>query len=66
MLGTASSSIGKDTVITIRDELPLEHDDHTFMIHFDDGDVEDNVEWGRIEPMQGKILQRFRNMSRTS
>ena len=22
------------------------------MIHFDDGDVEDNVEWGRIEPMQ--------------
>jgi hypothetical protein len=29
-----------------------EHDDHTFMIHFDDGDVEDNVEWGRIEPMQ--------------
>jgi hypothetical protein len=29
-----------------------EHDDHTFMIHFDDGDVEDYVEWGRIEPMQ--------------
>ena len=29
-----------------------EHDDHTFMIHFDDGDVEDNVEWGRIEAMQ--------------
>jgi len=29
-----------------------EHDDHTFMIHFDDGDVEDNVEWGRIETMQ--------------
>ena len=29
-----------------------EHDDHTFMIHFDDGDVEDNVEWRRIEPMQ--------------
>ena len=28
-----------------------EHDDHTFMIHFDDGDVEDNVEWGRIEAM---------------
>ena len=28
-----------------------EHDDHTFLIHFDDGDVEDNVEWGRIEPM---------------
>ncbi|MBT60297.1 MAG: hypothetical protein CMA63_01935 [Euryarchaeota archaeon] len=29
-----------------------EHDNHTFMIHFDDGDVEDNVEWGRIEPLQ--------------
>jgi len=29
-----------------------EHEDHTFMIHFDDGDVEDNVEWGRIEAMQ--------------
>ncbi|MDP6906906.1 MAG: Tudor-knot domain-containing protein [Candidatus Thalassarchaeaceae archaeon] len=29
-----------------------EHDDHTFMIHFDDGDVENNVEWGRIEAMQ--------------
>jgi len=29
-----------------------EHDDHTFMIHFDDGDVEDNVEWSRIESMQ--------------
>nr|MCS5535146.1 hypothetical protein [Candidatus Poseidoniales archaeon] len=29
-----------------------EHDDYTFMIHFDDGDVEDHVEWSRIEPMQ--------------
>jgi len=29
-----------------------EHEDHTFMIHFDDGDVEDNVEWSRIELMQ--------------
>jgi hypothetical protein len=29
-----------------------EHDDHTFMIHFDDRDVEDHVEWSRIEPMQ--------------
>jgi Ca2+-binding EF-hand superfamily protein len=26
-----------------------EYDDHTFMIHFDDGDIEDNVEWNRIE-----------------
>ncbi len=26
-----------------------ENDDHTFLIHFDDGDVEDNVEWGRLE-----------------
>ncbi len=29
-----------------------EHDDHTFLIHFDDGDVEDNVDWGRIEALQ--------------
>ena len=29
-----------------------EHEDHTFLIHFDDGDVEDNVEWIRIEPLQ--------------
>ena len=29
-----------------------ENDNHTFMIHFDDGDVEDNVEWSRIEPLQ--------------
>lgn len=29
-----------------------EHEDHTFMIHFDDGDVEDRVEWGRIEHLQ--------------
>ena len=28
-----------------------EHEDHTFLIHFDDGDVEDNVEWIRIEPL---------------
>ena len=28
-----------------------EHENHTFMIHFDDGDVEDNVEWGRIETL---------------
>ncbi len=26
-----------------------ENEDHTFLIHFDDGDVEDNVEWSRIE-----------------
>ena len=32
--------------------IATEHDDHTFMINFDDGDVEDHVEWGRIEPMQ--------------
>ena len=29
-----------------------EHENHTFMIHFDDGDVEDHVEWSRIESMQ--------------
>ena len=31
--------------------IAAEHDDHTFLIHFDDGDVEDNVEWIRIEPL---------------
>ena len=29
-----------------------EHDDHTFLIHFDDGDVEDDVDWGRIETLR--------------
>jgi len=29
-----------------------EHEDHTFMIHFDDGDIEDRVEWGRIETLE--------------
>ena len=28
-----------------------ENDNHSFFIQFDDGDVEDNVEWGRIEPL---------------
>ncbi len=28
------------------------HDNNTFFIQFDDGDVEDNVEWGRIEALQ--------------
>ena len=28
-----------------------ENTDFTFNIHFDDGDVEYNVEWGRIEPL---------------
>ncbi len=32
--------------------ITTEHEDHTFLIHFDDGDVEDNVEWGRIESLQ--------------
>ncbi len=32
--------------------IATENDDHTFMIHFDDGDVEDRVEWSRIEPLQ--------------
>jgi len=30
-------------------KIASEHDNHTFMIHFDDGDVEDHVEWSRIE-----------------
>lgn len=33
-------------------KIATENDDHTFLIHFDDGDIEDNVEWSRIEPMQ--------------
>lgn len=28
-----------------------ENENHTFFIQFDDGDVEDNVEWGRIEAL---------------
>lgn len=32
--------------------IATEHENHTFLINFDDGDVEDNVEWSRIEPMQ--------------
>ena len=32
-------------------KISAEHDDHTFLINFDDGDVEDNVEWSRIESM---------------
>ena len=31
--------------------IAAEHENHTFLIQFDDGDIEDNVEWGRIEPM---------------
>tara|TARA_Y100000588_G_C14128646_1_gene870530 strand:- start:139 stop:1317 length:1179 start_codon:yes stop_codon:yes gene_type:complete len=31
--------------------IATEHNNHTFLIHFDDGDIEDNVEWGRIEPL---------------
>jgi len=33
-------------------KIASENEDNTFMIHFDDGDVEDNVEWSRIEHMQ--------------
>ena len=32
--------------------IATEHGDHTFMIHFDDGDIEDHVEWSRIEALQ--------------
>jgi len=28
------------------------HENNTFLIHFDDGDVEDGVDWVRIEPLQ--------------
>ena len=30
-------------------KIAAEYEDHTFLIHFDDGDVEDKVEWNRIE-----------------
>ena len=30
-------------------KIATEHEDHSFLIHFDDGDIEDNVEWSRIE-----------------
>ena len=33
-------------------KITAEHEDHTFMIHYDDGDIEDNVEWSRIEHLQ--------------
>jgi hypothetical protein len=33
-------------------KIATEHNNHTFLIHFDDGDIEDHVEWSRIEPMQ--------------
>ena len=32
-------------------KIASENSDFTFNIHFDDGDVEDSVEWGRIEPL---------------
>ncbi|DAC11056.1 MAG TPA: hypothetical protein D7I09_01690, partial [Candidatus Poseidoniales archaeon] len=28
-----------------------EHADHTFLIHYDDGDVEDSVDWSRLTPI---------------
>ncbi len=31
--------------------LAKEHPDGTFLIHFEDGDIEDNVGWDRIEPL---------------
>ncbi|HIG20448.1 MAG: hypothetical protein CXT67_08475 [Methanobacteriota archaeon] len=33
-------------------KIATKHDNYTFLIHFDDGDVENNVEWSRIELMQ--------------
>ena len=43
-----------------------EYEDHTFMIHFDDGDIEDNVEWNRIEkPAQNstEVKEYFERLS---
>ena len=37
-------------------KIVAEYEDHTFLIHFDDGDVEDKVEWNRIEkPAENSI-----------
>ena len=40
-----------------------EYDDHTFLIKFDDGDIEDRVEWSRIEiaDVDSKGVQDFLN-----
>ncbi len=49
-------------------KIATEHDEHTFMIHFDDGDIEDNVEWSRIEPMQedsAEVQDYLENMGET-
>ena len=42
-------------------KISSEHEDHTFLIHFDDGDIEDNVEWGRIEkiPENSETIQEY-------
>lgn len=44
-------------------KIAKENSDFTFMIHFDDGDVEDNVEWERIEPLneESKEVQEYIN-----
>ena len=44
-------------------KITKENSDFTFMIHFDDGDVEDNVEWERIEPLNesSKEVQEYIN-----
>ena len=34
-----------------------ENDNHTFFIQFDDGDIEDNVEWGRIEVLNESSVE---------
>ena len=34
-----------------------ENDNHTFFIQFDDGDIEDNVEWGRIEVLNESSIE---------
>ncbi len=42
-------------------KIASEHDNHTFLIHFDDGDIEDHVEWGRIEkiPEDSNQIQEY-------
>ncbi|MBB70714.1 MAG: hypothetical protein CMB28_06380 [Euryarchaeota archaeon] len=34
-----------------------ENENHTFFIQFDDGDIEDNVEWGRIEVLNESSVE---------
>ena len=48
-------------VTTKAGKIVKQNEDFSFMIHFDDGDVEDGVEWNRIEPLnEAQFLQRYK------